>query len=148
MSHVLTDALDLAKNTSIRLESTLFVVKVLLGKAQQKTDILKSFKEAFLTLRQFENSKCQLVEECLDFTITDAFEALDKNRQGFVNTLSLLESMDNFEILGIPEKAINSKVKQLLQFFSASTDECKSPHMTYMDFSAMVCPWESIYLQR
>ena len=50
-----------------------------------------------------ERVKSQLVEECMEFNLVDAWEALDKHRKGFVTPLDLIESLDDINILGMPE---------------------------------------------
>ena len=43
-----------------------------------------------------------MVDEHLDFNLIDAFEALDKERKGFVTALDLVESLDDIKILDMP----------------------------------------------
>ena len=43
-----------------------------------------------------------MVDEHLDFNIFDAFEALDKERKGFITVLDLVEGLESFKILDMP----------------------------------------------
>ena len=46
--------------------------------------------------------KGQLVDEHLDFNVYDAYEALDKDRKGFVTIIDLVEGLESFKVLDMP----------------------------------------------
>ena len=78
-------------------------------------------KEVILSWREIDRVKAQLVEEHLDFNLIDAFEALDKNRKGFVTTLDLVESLEDIKILDMPDYCQEAQVKMFINEFGSNT---------------------------
>ena len=68
--------------------------------------------------REIERIKDQLVEEHLDFNLFDAWEALDRHRKGFMTPLDLVESLEDINILGMPDQASESNVNLFLGVYS------------------------------
>lgn len=54
----------------------------------------------------------------MDFNLSDAWEALDKHRKGFLTPLDLVESLDDSNILGMPGQATERDVNLFLSIYS------------------------------
>ena len=93
-------------------------------------------KDAILNWREIDRVKAQLVEEHLDFNLIDAFEALDKNRKGFVTALDLVECLDDIKILDMPDYCQESQVKMFInEFVSKRSEPGTGGRMRFVDFA-------------
>ena len=106
-------------------------------------------KEAVLSWREIDRVKAQLVEEHLDFNSIDAFEALDKNRKGFVTTLDLVECLDDIKILDMPDYCQEATVKMFInEYASKSTEPGAGGRMRFADFAQIISPTSNAYLHK
>ena len=61
------------------------------------------------------------MDEHLDFNLIDAFEALDKNRKGFVTALDLVECLDDIKILDMPGYCQEAMVKTFINEYASKS---------------------------
>jgi hypothetical protein len=95
-------------------------------------------------LRAIENLKVSLVENHPDFSLYDAFEAMDRApRKGFVSQLGLLECLEDVRILGLCQ--YTKKTSYVSAFLN---NHCREGKLRFSDFLAIFGPWNDRYLAK
>jgi len=111
--------------------------------------------EQLMCWREVEKLKCVLVEEHLDFNLLDAFQPLDKGKKGFVTSLDLVEALEDYAVLGLPDHASIEYVNAFLQTYAITNDRNKDdgpvkkthcPKMRFTDFAEALTPSDDRYL--
>ena len=115
----------------------------------KQADVIDLMKEAILSWREIDRVKAQLVEEHLDFNLIDAFEALDKNRKGFVTALDLVECLEDIKILDMPDYCKETQVKMFInEYASKGTEPGLGGKMRFVDFAQIIGPIQNAYLHK
>ena len=90
-----------------------------------------------------------MVDEHLDFNIFDAFEALDKERKGFITVLDLVEGLESFKILDMPQYCQEATVKMFLNEYGPKSDTPgQSGRLRISDFANIVGPIQNSWLHK
>ena len=81
------------------------------------------------------------MDEHLDFNVYDAFEALDKERKGYITQLDLVEGLENFKILDMPAYCQEATVKMFLsEYCPKSSVPGQSGRLRVSDFATIIGP--------
>ena len=73
----------------------------------------------------------------MEFNLFDAWEALDKHRKGFVTPLDMVESLEDIDVLGMPDQAKDSAINLFLSIYSKTDGQGR---LRFADFTGFVGP--------
>ena len=107
------------------------------------SNLIDKIKDHVILQREIDRTRCQLVDEHLDFNLYDAWDALDKYRKGFLTPLDLAECLEDVNTLGMPQYAKESSVNIFLSVYGKTQSNCR---FRFADFTEAVGPILNPYL--
>lgn len=100
-----------------------------------ESELLRAFKQQLILDREFEHAKLDILNNCPDFNLYDAFLFLDRESRGFIDSYDLMRSFRDERLLDLAH--LSEEDAELLM---ARLDKDRDRKVRFSEFSSTFAP--------